>query len=164
MVMYTLYLNNVDSSQLSNTTNFNSCTWNVNWDQLFKGENYKYNKCRIRMKIVSTSQNFVAASFHNTLGVLTCSLPTNFNASNLILPTLLNIMVLRDSAVTPTRLTITNRTNTAETPGVNIQIPKGSYPITINSARLLNLTESNDFGTNGVILNYNIVFHFELYN
>ena len=164
MVIFTLYLNNVNSSQLSNTTNFNSCTWNVNWDQLFKGENYKYNKCRIRIKIVSSSQNFVAASFFNTSGVLTCNLPTNFNASNLYLPTLLNIMVLRDSDVSVARLTTSNRTNTAESLGVNIQIPKGSYPITINAARLLNLSEPNDFGSVGVIFNYNIVFHFELYN
>lgn len=164
MPIYTLYLNNVDSSQISNTTNFNSCTWNVNWDQLFKGENYKYNKCRIRIKIVSTSSNFTAASFHNTSGPLTCSLPTNFNASNLIQPTLLNILVLRDSAVTPTRLTTTSRTDTADSPGVNIQVPKGSYPITISEGKLLNLTELSDFGSSGVIFNYNVVFHFELYN
>jgi len=161
MPIYSLYLNTVSATFIN--TNGSSATWNVNWDQLFKGENYKYSKCRLRYNILARIANGTIA-FNTSLSNISCSLPTNFNGSNLLLPTLLNISELRSSYITNARQTTPRKTNTADTMGVNIQVPKGSFPITISFAKFTNFTELNDFGYSIGNLNYNIHFMFELYD
>jgi hypothetical protein len=161
MPCYSLYLNTLSAN--STNTNVSSATWNVNWDQLFKGQNYTYTKCRLRYNILGRTPSGTIG-FATSLGNISCSLPTNFNGSNLSLPTLLNIFELRSSFVINTVQMTPTKTNTADTPGVNIQTPKGSFPITIKFNKFTNFTELTDFGDATAIFNYNILFLFELYD
>jgi hypothetical protein len=163
MVTYNLYLNTVDSTGFYNG-NFSSSTWFVHWDQLFKGENYKYKKCRLRFKILGRISSAAGITFVNSLCNISCSLPTNFSSSNTLFPTLLNIGVLNSSSITTTRLTTPMITNTVETLGVNCQIPKGSFPLTIGIAQMANFSKLTDFGSTAQNFNYNIHLQFELYD
>jgi hypothetical protein len=161
MPVYSLYLNTTSAN--STNTNGSSATWNVNFDQLFKSANYDYNKCRLRFNIIGRIPNGTIG-FATSLGNISCTLPTNFNGSNLISPTLLNIFELRATTITNLRQTTPTKTNTADTPGVNIQVPKGSFPVTINFAKFTNFTELTDFGYSAGVFDYTIHFMFELYD
>ena len=163
MPVYNLYLNTVDATGIYNT-NFSSSTWSVRWDNLFKCENYKYKKCRLRFKIVGRIASNAGITFANSLCNLSCSLPTNFSSSNTLFPTLLNIGVLNASSITTARLTFPMITNTVETLGVNCQIPKGSFPLTIGIAQMANFSQLTDFGASSLNFNYNIHLQFELYD
>jgi len=163
MPVYNLYLNTVDATGFYNG-NFSSSTWPVHWDNLFKCENYKYKKCRLRFKILGRIASNAAFTFASSLCNVSCSLPTNFSSSNTLFPTLLNIAVLDGTSITRTRSTFPMITNTVETPGVNCQIPKGSFPLTIGIAQMANFSQLTNFGSSIQNFNYNIHLQFELYD
>lgn len=164
MPVYSLYLNNFNpqGNVFSKNFGYTSCTWLVDFDNLFKGENYKYSKCRIRFKMVSKTDNALQ-SFFSSINLICCSLPSVY-CSNALFPTILNVLALQDSNVAITPKTVIPQTNTVETTGVNIAVPKGSFPLTIALAKSTNINDYSTLVSTTTIINYNIHLQFELYD
>jgi hypothetical protein len=59
------------------TTNQNQITWQIDWDALFKGENKRYKRCNVRLKLNSESWTAGGSDWESYNGVLTCSLASN---------------------------------------------------------------------------------------
>jgi len=164
MPIYTTWLTNISTS-VAATPFVNSqstvSTWQINFDDLFRYDNYRYKKCRLRFKMINNilSNN---VSFPNSLCCLNCNLASSFNASNTLTPTALNISALANSPVVPTRSTVIVNTDTADTKGVNINMPTGLQYFTIS------IGDDTDYSAIFVGLNYlfpyEIMLFFELYD
>jgi hypothetical protein len=178
MPIYTLYLTNQDlsnnpmkliyynvgSAPLNNppTTIYTTektrvmTTWIVDFDELFKGANYKYSKCRLRVKTKSVSM--ASITYPRNSSSLTMSLASSYNAQTTYFPTFIASFTGADSPVSSSIMDIP--INTLESTGVNINVPFGSQPMSVafNSALQDNelLNRTNDF-----LLNF--LFVFELY-
>jgi hypothetical protein len=131
-------------------------TWNIDFDELFKGSNYKYSKCRLRVK--TKTVNMASIAYPRNTSSLTCSLASMFNAQTTYFPTFIASFTGADSPVTSSILDIP--INTMESTGVNINVPYGSQPFSVafNTPLQPNelLSRTNDF-----LLNF--LFIFELY-
>jgi len=172
MPIYTLYLNTVDTNAISNPDS-TVIRWIVDFDSLFRRENYNYKKCKLRFNIVSRTTGLPVPSlpkFKPTISYLACSLSSNYNATNLIQPTLLNAMVLVDSPVTSVRKWIHPNVNTSENVGASINMPQGIQQFTISVGDAANLTSATNFGSfvsptqYNLIFQYHILLQFELYD
>lgn len=51
--IYNLYLQNTNSPIIIDNSNYANTTFQVNWDALFRSNNYKYKNCRVRAQIIS---------------------------------------------------------------------------------------------------------------
>lgn len=72
-IVHQLYLSTSYGSNRYDVSNLSAAKWLVDWDTFFRGDNYNYDKCRIRFNLVSeavTSANF---SYTNAMGVLSSS-------------------------------------------------------------------------------------------
>jgi len=136
--------------------------WSVNFDDVFKGENYKYKKCRVRIKAINVTSG--TPTFTNSLSYVGCSLASNYNDTKLLTPTLFNITCLVDTTITPNRQTFIPSTDTAGSIGSNINMPFGSQYLTVTFGTATNFTEVLEFATDGVEINYNMLLQFELYD
>jgi hypothetical protein len=136
-------------------------TFNINFDEIFKGENYKYKKCRIRMQASNTTND--TATFANSLSYVGCSISSNYNDTKLITPTLFNVTSLVDTPVTSSRLTFAPTTDTANSKGCNINMPFGSQFLIISFGDADNLTDALALESS-YNLNYEMLLFFELYD
>jgi len=136
--------------------------WSVNFDDVFKGENYKYKKCRVRIKAINITNG--SPTFTNSLSYVGCSLASNYNDTKLLTPTLFNITCLVDTTITANRQTFIPSTDTAGSIGSNINMPFGSQYLTFTFGTATNFTEVLEFVTDGVEINYNMLLQFELYD
>ena len=137
-------------------------TWNVNFDALFKGQNYKYKKCRVRTKALNiTNSN---PTFANSLSYYGCSLSSNYNDTKLLTPTLFNLNVLVNTTVSVQRVTFISSADTAGSKGCNVNMPFGSQLFTITFGEADDLTVPLEFTSAGVDLNYTMLLLFELYD
>ena len=163
MPIYSLWLTNIATSVSCapiKNANGTVSSWLINFNDLFRGDNYKYKKCRLRYKIISNSLS-VSSTFSNSTAYIACSLSSSFNASNIIQPTALNLYVLGDCSVATTRLNTLETVDTAESPGINVNMPtqSGFFTITIG--------DNNNFAAVSAPINpvaYQIHIHFELYD
>lgn len=159
--IYTMYLNTYDGfpTMFSNASKVD-VSWLVNWDQFFDNDNRNYNKCKVRVQLLSLgSASVTQADFQ---GVLVCNLPSRYNG-NIIRSTPLGLINVN---TTPTAGTNTFSVDTLQTMGQNISVPYG--------AQMLNLQlYKTGFGANGsasnVLLavdtvNYQVMLQFELYD
>jgi len=172
MPIYSLYLNTADPNAISNTDT-TIISWIVDFDNLFRKENYNYKKCKLRFKIVSRTSTLPVPSipkFKPSISYLSCSLSSNYNATNLMQPTLLNTMVLVDSPATAVRQWIHPNANTMENVGTSINIPKGIQQFTISIGDSANFASKTNFGSlvgatqYNLIFQYHILLQFELYD
>jgi len=172
MPIFTLYLQNRNLASSSNyglikpvlvNTAQTITTFNVNFDDLFKGQNYKYKKCRIRIKAANTSNNL--ATFENSLAYVGCSISSNYNDTKLITPTLFNVTALADTPITELRQTFNSATDTGSSVGSNINMPFGSQYVIISFGDADNLTQALNLSSyTGLALNYEMLLLFELYD
>ena len=170
MPIFTLWLQNrILQSQttyavihpvLVNTTQ-TITTFSINFDEIFKGENYKYKKCRIRIKALNITNGI--PTFTSSLGYVGCSLASNYNDTKLITPTLFNITALVDTTITSTRQTFIPSTDTAASLGSNINMPFGSQYLIISFGDADDLTTTLSLSTS-LNLNYELLLLFELYD
>jgi len=168
MPIYSLYLNTADTNTISNTDN-TIISWLVDFDSLFRKENYNYKKCKLRFKMVTRVPVIAAPNlpkFQGSISYLACSLSSNYNATNLLRPTILNTFVLRDTYITTTRQTNHENVNTAENVGTSINMPFNTQLFTISNGDVANFSNITNYGTTGYTLSFNYVIHlqFELYD
>lgn len=163
MPIYSTWLTNIATSVYAAPFKSNQGTvssWYINYDDLFRYENYKYNKCRLRIKMVSNVTG--SSTFQGTQGYIGCNLISNTNSTNTLNPTPINLFVLVDCLLTSTRLTNAISTNTAEGQGTNISVPTGSGLFTITIGDMLDFTSLLSLTSTSE--NYQIHLMFELYD
>jgi len=164
MPIYTLYLSTLVTSPTSNIivpvskSNLANVCWNIDWDNLFRKEQYKYKHCRVRYSLVTNK--WTAAGGNNDWdsyqGYLACNLPSTYNATTTN-GTFLGIIYPQDV------LTITTSTDhgfisstLGDETGVDINMPTGS-----SAFELRFLTPAGQF--NSITPEYQIMLSFELY-
>ena len=90
MTIYTLYLSTlITSSTVSgfnpiipvNKTNLNNVSWNIDWSNLFRGEETRYKYCRVRLHLSSTSFTAAGTDWVNYSGYLSCNLPSSYTST-----------------------------------------------------------------------------------
>ena len=164
MPVHVVYLSTTSSTPTSNQsvpvdkTNLNNVRWNLNWDEIFRGQNKKYRYCRLRLKLLSSSWSAVSTDWDTYLGYLTCNIPSltsGFGSyGTVIAPT---------SAIDcPTTGTATHcmQLDTTPEPGVDIMVPTGNSDFTLTFNRMdlsSGLRISN-------IYDYQVFLYFELYD
>lgn len=76
--IYQLYLHNTNSPLIINNSNYANTVFQINWDALFRSNNYKYKTCRVRAQIITDRNPPYAIGL--TTGYLVMRGPTsNFN-------------------------------------------------------------------------------------
>ena len=166
MPIYSYWLSNRNTSwsqPINSNSNAAISTYLINFDDIFKRENYRYRKCRLRYKMTNATATNAALTFTATLGYIGCNLASTYNYSNTLNQTAMNLMVLVDSSITASRITNDISVNTSESNGVNINVPIGLQLVTIT------LGSSDNFVNSSVltgVLNYAYQIHlqFELYD
>ena len=157
--IYTMYLNTYDSfPTLFNNASKVNVSWLVNWDQFFDYENTKYNKCKVRVQLLSLgSASVTQADFQ---GVAVCNLSSRYNG-NIIRATPLGLIQVSS---TPTAGTNTFSIDTLQTLGQNIAVPYGASEFNIQLYK-------TGYGANGSAsnallgvdtVNYQVILQFEL--
>ena len=136
-----------------------STTWRIDFDGMFKNENYKYRKCRVRIRTVSSAVGNVSA-FHTQTASLTCSLASQYNAPVTYDTTLLGLSNSANTPVSPSLFDV--QMSTMETSqGVNVNIPTGYQFFTITYANDVNFTELNPAPGQFLV---DFLLNFELYD
>lgn len=159
--IYTMYLNTYDSfpTLFSNASKVD-VSWLVNWDQFFDNENLNYNKCKVRVQLVSLgSANVTQADFQ---GVLVCNLASRYNG-NIIRATPLGLI---NVASTPTAGTNIFSIDTLQTLGQNISVPYGGQQLNLQLYKTG--FGANSSASNALLgvttINYQVILQFELYD
>lgn len=88
MPIYTVYLSSTPQSVAPNSDAIPVSVsplegtwrgWEINWDKIFKGDNYKYKKCKIRTHIITDAITYTSG-FNNGSGYLAIGSPCATNA------------------------------------------------------------------------------------
>lgn len=170
MPIYTLFLGvNYDDyarlvaigrHQPPTTTTSNIFYYNINWDSLFKNENYNYKKCRVRYQFQVKSVTLTSIANHS--GTITTNLISmNKNNSN-VSGTPLGLYF---HGPLPTFVSgrYTQQSNMAVSmTGTEIEIPKGVSELQINYVSLNRGTPINS--TSNFIRDPHLILLFELYD
>lgn len=167
MPVYSLLLNTAITSAYyqAQYTAKNQVSWNINFDDLFKGDNEKYKNCRVRFNFISTAWTTGAGEWDAYTGYLTCSLPSAYQlnrgysgtALGLIYPT--RVGSLDNSPTTTNAFSITTLDQGTQG-GVDITVPQGYQQLQIC------LVQDNPTGslmTWGTFPDWQLLLLFELY-
>lgn len=162
MPIYTLYLttfanpNWINGTPVNNTSK-HSVRWNINFDEMFRNENYKYKHCRVRLKLQMTSWSAVSTDWESYLGYLSCSLASatsNYGTyGTLLCPT---FAVDAPTTGTATHCMILDTTTDI---GVDVMMPTGNQDLLLNFHRM---DMTKNFMAN--IYDYQCILYFELYD
>jgi hypothetical protein len=166
MPVYSVLLNTAITSAYykAQYTNLNQVSWNINFDDLFKGDNEKYKNCRVRYNLISTVWIAGTDEWGAYAGYLTCNLPSSKQLTQSYSGTALGLIY-------PTRVgglnnggdyTISNAFNisTLQEGGIDISVPQGLQQLQIS------LVQDNPTGalmTWGTYPHWMILLSFELY-
>jgi hypothetical protein len=164
MPVTVLYLSTTSASPTWNQgvpvdkTNLNNVKWNLNWDDIFRGENNNYKYCRVRVKLLSSSWTGVSTDWDTYLGYLTCNLQSMTSGFS----TYGTVLSETQAADCPTTGTTTHCMilNTTQEPGVDVIMPKGNqdFYLTFNRMDLSNGARISN------IYDYQVFLYFELYD
>jgi len=166
MPVYSLYLSTAVTS--TNTSPFNpiipvndasnnNVSWNIDWSNLFKGDDKNYKFCRVRFHLSSVSFASAANQWNNLSGYLTSNFSSRFGSTGV--GTILGLVYPQDCLTTGTATHIV-LVNTMAEIGVDINMPS-------NVNNTLTLTFMNDDTLTRMSLfdyEYQILLSFELYN
>ena len=164
MPNYSVYLSTVSSTPTNNQavptdrSNLAYVKWNLNWDAIFRMENYKYQKCRLRIKLQSRSFSGNDTDWNTYMGYITCplqSMTSGFGSYGTVIST---------SQAVGTPHTSTSVLNciiadTTESLGVDVIPPQGNEEFFLRFNRI-------DLSSGLLISNltdYQVVLFFELY-
>lgn len=168
MPIYTVYLSSYTTSPTSNqgvptnNTNQNNVTWNLNFDDIFRMENHKHRRCRLRIKLQSASWGAVSTDWDTYLGYLTCNLPSitgGFGSYGTVIAPVTATETPTGGHAAGTSLHCIVIDTTSE-PGVDIVVPTGNsdFRLTFNRKTLdSGLRISN-------VYEYQVFLYFELYD
>jgi len=140
------------------TTNQNQITWQIDWDSLFKGENKKYKRCNVRLKLNSESWTAGATDWDTYNGLLTCNLASN-SVGNTTFGTPLSIFAPEDCPTTGTTTHCIQINTLGHVFGTEVIVPTGNSFFTISwyKQTFLELL--------GVpVYDYQVMLQFELYD
>lgn len=165
MPVYSLFLSTISSPDpVGNQgvpidrSNLANVSWNVNWDELFRYENQKYSKCRVKYHLLMRAWTAVATDWNTYMGYLSCNLSSAQGGFGQY-GTLLGPVYPMDNPTTATTSHVM-MVNTSSDVGVDVNVPTGfqNFTLSFNSADLsrgLKISNLND---------YQIILFFELYD
>ena len=136
MPVYSLFLNtattNVNYSFAGKSTNA-SVFWNINYDDLFQGDNKIYKNCRVRFQLISTRWTTSATDWDNYCGYITTNLASKYQQQRGLNGTVLGMIHPQIPAIAAIQTaTIGYNISTLQTTGVDINVPQGFSPLYIN--------------------------------
>lgn len=138
MPVYSLYLSTQITTPASNAvvplskTNLSNCSWLVDYQNLFKGNEYKYKHCRVRFNLISntfTASTPATTDWQNYGGYLAITTPTEYNAETTT-GTILGMIYPTDSPVTGTSIHCIQVSTMSEI-GVDIIPPTGVQTLNV---------------------------------
>ena len=165
MPIYTLWLSTQITAPTSNyvvpldKTNLANVSWRVDFDSLFRKENYNYKYCRVRYYLIGetfTASTPAASDWTNYCGYLSVSLPSSFNAVTTN-NTILGLIYPEDCPISGTGVHCLVSTTMSEA-GVDINVPTSTQILNVG---LMNWITNQ---LNTTMQNYQILLAFELYN
>lgn len=138
MPVYSLFLNTATTNkyyQYSSKNTNASVMWNINFDDLFNGDNKIYNKCRLRYQFTSNAWTSVQGEYDKYTGYLTTSLPSKYQQVRGLNGSVLGIInpqyVGNLDASTNVYKNSYN-VSTLTTNGIDINVPSGLQPLYVN--------------------------------
>lgn len=137
MPVYSLFLNTATTNkfyQYSSKTTNAQVMWNINFDDLFQGDNKIYNKCRVRFQLTSTTWSAGANEWDAFTGFLTLSLPSKYQQVRGLNGSVLGMLTPQLVGNMNSAQTATNAYNvsTLATNGVDINVPTGLQSLYVN--------------------------------
>lgn len=165
MPIYTQYLTTLanpgwNNGTPINTSSLNSVKWSLNWDDIFRMDNYKYKHCRVRIKLNTQSFTSDTTDWEVYQGYLTCNLqgyggysPYGGALLGMVEPT------HPSSGSSGSNGKHCIIVDTTEQPGVDVIPPKGNQEFIINFNKM---DLSKQFIT--TIYDYQCILYFELYD
>lgn len=140
------------------TTNQNQITWQIDWDNLFKGENKKFKRCNLRLKLNSQSWTAAAGDWESYNGVLTCNLASNSSGTTTT-GTPLALFAPEDAPTTGTTTHVIVINTLAHQFGADVIVPTGNSFFTISwyKQTFLELLAVP-------VYDYQVLLQFELYD
>lgn len=162
MPIYTLYLRTNATSttnpiyRINRSTYGQSVTWMVNFDDLFKNENYNFKNCRISSQM-GYAFVLTALLYNNIFGYISVSIGSEYNASTTN-GTIIDVFNTGNFDLGNTLSKF--RSNTFGTKGINISVPQGNVFFTINLIRPTGILPIVNTVSE---MEYSILLKFELY-
>jgi hypothetical protein len=163
MRIYTVYLSTYNTTPVSNNVvpidvaNPANATWMVDWNNLFKGEQFKYKRCSVRFSITSNPWAGAGTNFYNFSIPLTCNLSSMFHSGTTI-GTVLGILHPETIPTGGTQHAYIEST-LSDAQGVDVNIPSGVSHFTITFGSNDTFSVST---VNSVLTGYIILLQFEL--
>jgi len=165
MPIYSLYLSTLVTTPVSNyvipqnKTNLSNVSWLVDWDNLFRKNNYDYKYCRVRFNLITeafTASSPATLDWAAYSGYVATNLASSYNA-NTTNGTILGVIFPTDCPVTGTG-THCILANTCGEIGADIVVPTGTQQFNIM------MIQDNSFSFQESFKEYSIMLLFELYN
>lgn len=166
MPVYTIYLSSSPQSNVQNNDAIPLSVsplegtwkgWEINWDSIFKGENYKYQKCKIRTHLITDSITYTSG-FNNGSGylVITSACATNGETTYGGCPLLLTTYqaTLTQSTADGRYTILENRLGSLI--GIDILPPRNRGVVNFN------LNQGDLFGKMSIPVGYYMQFHLQL--
>lgn len=165
MPVYSLYLSTLITTPASNAvvplskSTLGNCSWLVDFQNLFRGNEYKYRHCRVRYAL--STATFAASvpattDWLNYSGYLSISLPTMYNAETTT-GAVLGMIYPSDSPITGTNVHCVQASTMSEC-GVDIVVPTGVQQLNV---MMINDDQMSIMGT---FQEYQLLLTFELYD
>ena len=135
MRAYNLYLSTQVQSPARNylvpidATNKNRVSWMIDWDNLFRKEQYKYKRFELYWKLTSESWTTGASDWENYTGILTCNLPSSYGSVTNA-GTILGIVNPSASPSVASK-SCYNIDTFMSSNGIDINCPAGVFPLTL---------------------------------
>lgn len=168
MRTFNLYLSTMLTSPTSNyvipvnKSNLASVTWNVDFENLFRGWNKKYKRCTLRFFLLMSDWGANTTDWDTFNGYLTCNLPSVAGSST-VNGTMLGLVYPTATPTSPdppahTHCMIVNTLGDQQ--GVDIMIPQGVQNVTLQFYRDRDPTVGTTFMAG--VVDYQIQLLFEL--
>lgn len=165
MPCFTVWLSTQITSPTSNyvvpidKSNLANCSWRIDWQNLFKGNEKEYKFCRVRYMLIGetfTASTPASNDWTNYTGYLAISLPTSFQ-SETTNGSILGLTYPQDCPITGTG-THCILSSTMGEAGVDINVPTGVSQVNV---QMISWTNNQLIST---MQNYSLLLNFELYN
>lgn len=137
MPVYSLFLNTATTNkfyQYSSKNTNSSVMWNINFDDLFNGDNKVYKNCRVRFQLTSTTWTAGSTEFGDYTGYLTISLPSKYQQVRGLNGSVLGIItpqLVGNMNSTSTQVNAYN-VSSLTTNGIDINVPSGLQSLYVN--------------------------------
>ena len=136
------------SPPIISSTNVNNVSWQVDWDNLFKGENKKYKRCSVKFQLNSVAFTAVDTDWADYNGVLTCNLQSSSVGTTTFGTPLGLIYPIANPAPSATNGRVFALNTLGQQQGVEVLIPSGNTLFSLmwyNSKNVSLLTTLYDY-------------------